>query len=86
MARIIGIDLGTSNTYIYRKGRGIVVREPSVIAIDEEKSRVVALGEDAYNMIGKEPAGVKAAFFFVYSNNRWLSYDNPSSFSVYVCI
>ncbi|MBR5322007.1 MAG: rod shape-determining protein [Clostridia bacterium] len=60
MARIIGIDLGTSNTYIYRKGRGIVVREPSVIAIDEEKSRVVALGEDAYNMIGKEPAGVKA--------------------------
>lgn len=60
MARIIGVDLGTSNTYVYRKGRGVVVREPSIIAIDEEKSRVVALGEDAYAMIGKEPTGVKA--------------------------
>ena len=60
MARIIGVDLGTSNTYIYRKGRGIVVREPSVIAIDEEKSKVVALGEDAYEMMGKEPVNVKS--------------------------
>ncbi len=60
MARIIGVDLGTSNTYIYRKGRGIVIREPSIIAIDEEKSKVVALGEDAYAMRGKEPVGVKA--------------------------
>ena len=60
MAKIIGVDLGTSNTYIYRKGRGIVVREPSVIAIDEEKSKVTALGESAYEMQGKEPAGIKA--------------------------
>ena len=60
MARIIGVDLGTSNTYIYRKGRGIVVREPSVIAIDEERDKVVALGEDAYEMMGKEPNNVKA--------------------------
>ncbi|MBQ7968970.1 MAG: rod shape-determining protein [Clostridia bacterium] len=59
MARIIGVDLGTSNTYVYRKGRGIVVREPSAIAIDEEKSKVVALGEDAYDMMGREPANVK---------------------------
>ena len=58
MARIIGVDLGTSNTYIYRKGRGIVVREPSVIAIDEEKNKVIALGEDAYEMMGKEPNNV----------------------------
>ena len=43
MARTIGVDLGTANTYIYRKNRGIVVREPSVIAIDEEKSRVAEL-------------------------------------------
>jgi len=60
VARTIGVDLGTANTYIYRKGRGIVVREPSVIAIDEEKCKVVALGEDAYEMIGKEPNNVKA--------------------------
>lgn len=59
MARIIGVDLGTSNTYIYRKGRGIIVREPSVIAVDEEKSKVAAIGEDAYAMLGKEPEGVK---------------------------
>lgn len=60
MARIIGVDLGTSNTYIYRKGRGIVIREPSAIAVDEEKSKVVALGEDAYAMLGKEPSGITA--------------------------
>lgn len=60
MARTIGIDLGTANTYVYRKGRGIVIREPSVIAIDEEKCKVVALGEDAYEMIGKEPTNIKA--------------------------
>ncbi len=59
MARTIGVDLGTTNTYIYRKGRGIVVREPSVIAIDEERCRVTALGEDAYEMIGREATGVK---------------------------
>ena len=55
MAKIIGVDLGTSNTYIYRKGRGIVIREPSIIAIDEEKCKVVSLGEDAYEMLGREP-------------------------------
>lgn len=60
MARTIGVDLGTSNTYIYRKGKGIVIREPSVISIDEEKNKVIALGDDAYEMIGKEPANVKA--------------------------
>lgn len=60
MGRIIGVDLGTSNTYVYRKGRGIVIREPSAIAIDDKKCKVVALGDDAYAMMGKEPAGVKA--------------------------
>lgn len=60
MAKIIGVDLGTSNTYIYRRSRGITVREPSVIAVNKEKSKVTALGEDAYAMIGKEPEGVKA--------------------------
>ncbi len=59
MARTIGVDLGTANTYIYRKNRGIVVREPSVIAIDEEKSRVTALGEDAYELLGKALPPVK---------------------------
>ena len=52
--------MGTSNTYIYRRGRGIVVREPSAIAINEENCRVVALGDTAYKMMGKEPLGIKA--------------------------
>ncbi len=59
MARIIGVDLGTANTYIYRKGRGVVVKEPSIIAINEQTNKVVALGEDAYAMEGKEPNNVK---------------------------
>ncbi len=59
MGRTIGVNLGTANTYIYRKNRGVVVREPSVIAIDEEKSRVVAFGEDAYELLGKALPPVK---------------------------
>jgi len=58
MARTIGVDLGTTNTYIYRKGRGVVVREPSAISIDEEKGLVVSLGEDALDMLGRERAGI----------------------------
>jgi rod shape-determining protein MreB len=56
----IGIDLGTANTLVYVKGRGIVLREPSVVAIDLGNDQVLAVGEEAKNMIGKTPSRVIA--------------------------
>ena len=54
----IAIDLGTSNVVIYMKGRGIVFREPSVVAIDRETQNIIAFGLEAYRMIGRTPANV----------------------------
>lgn len=58
----IGIDLGTSNTRVFVKGKGIVIREPSVVAVDQRFSpvRVVAVGSEAKNMIGRTPGSITA--------------------------
>ena len=56
----IGVDLGTANTVIYVKDHGIVLREPSVVAIDTRTDEVLAVGEDARNMIGKTPGRIVA--------------------------
>ena len=53
MAKYIGIDLGTANTLIYLKGKGIVVNEPSVVAVNTRTGRVLAVGQKAKDMIGK---------------------------------
>ena len=49
----IGIDLGTANSLIHVKGKGIVVNEPSIIALDEETDKVVAIGNEAREMLGR---------------------------------
>ena len=54
----IAIDLGTSNVVIYMKGRGIVFREPSVVAVDRETQQIIAFGLEAYRMIGRTPANI----------------------------
>lgn len=56
----IGIDLGTANILIYVKGQGIVLNEPSVVAIDTETKKPLAYGEEANQMLGKTPFKVKA--------------------------
>ena len=56
----IGIDLGTANVLIYIKGQGIVLDEPSVVAIDSETKKVVAVGRDARDMLGRTPGKVQA--------------------------
>ena len=56
----IGIDLGTANTLVYVKDRGIVLREPSVVAIQAGTNRVLAVGEDAKRMLGRTPGSVTA--------------------------
>lgn len=56
----IGIDLGTANTLVYVRGRGIVITEPSVVTTNEKTGQVVAIGKEAKVMIGKTPPHVKA--------------------------
>lgn len=54
-SRDLGIDLGTSNVLIYAAGRGIVLREPSVIALDKNSGKVLQVGAAARNMLGRTP-------------------------------
>ncbi|MBQ7090301.1 MAG: rod shape-determining protein [Clostridia bacterium] len=56
----IGIDLGTANTIVYKSGKGIILREPSVVAIDTAANRVVAVGQEAKDMIGRTPDSIRA--------------------------
>lgn len=56
----IGIDLGTANTLVYVKGRGVVINEPSVVAINKKTRQILAIGEEAKNMVGRTPAHIVA--------------------------
>ncbi len=56
----IGIDLGTANTLVYVRGKGIVINEPSVVAVNQKTGRVVAVGTDAKNMLGRTPGHIVA--------------------------
>ncbi|MFC1517345.1 rod shape-determining protein [Candidatus Margulisiibacteriota bacterium] len=59
-SRDLGIDLGTANTLVFVKGEGIVLREPSVVAIEKNSNRVLALGEAAKSMLGRTPGNIIA--------------------------
>lgn len=59
-ARDLGIDLGTANTLVHLKGKGIVLREPSVVAIQKDTGQVLAVGEEAKEMIGRTPGNIVA--------------------------
>jgi len=56
----VGIDLGTANTLVYVNGKGIVINEPSVVAINKRTGEVLAIGKDAQRMVGKTPAHIVA--------------------------
>ncbi|BAH05830.1 rod shape-determining protein [Clostridium kluyveri] len=60
ISRDMGIDLGTANTLIYVKGKGIVLREPSVVAINKNVKKVMAIGNEAKDMIGRTPGNIVA--------------------------
>jgi rod shape-determining protein MreB len=59
-SRAIGIDLGTANTLVHVRGRGILLREPSVIALDCQSRKVLAVGEEAKRMLGRTPGSIVA--------------------------
>jgi rod shape-determining protein MreB len=56
----IGIDLGTANTLVYVKGRGVVINEPSIVAVNQKTGQVVAVGQEAKNMLGRTPPHIVA--------------------------
>ncbi len=56
----IGIDLGTANTLVYLKGKGVILREPSVVAVNNHTGQVLAVGNDAKQMIGRTPGNITA--------------------------
>ncbi|CAB4590022.1 MAG: MreB/Mrl family cell shape determining protein [Actinobacteria bacterium] len=60
MAKDLAIDLGTANTLVYRKGDGIIINEPTVIAVNRKTGEVLAHGEEAWEMIGRTPGNIVA--------------------------
>lgn len=60
MSMDIGVDLGTANVLVYIKGKGVVLREPSVVAIDRDSNRVLEIGEEARRMLGRTPGNIVA--------------------------
>ncbi len=60
MGRDIGIDLGTATVLVYVKGRGIVLKEPSVVAIDNNTNRILKVGREAQQMLGRTPGNITA--------------------------
>ncbi len=60
VASDIGIDLGTANVLVYIKGKGVVLREPSVVAFDRDTNKIKAIGEDARLMLGRTPGNIVA--------------------------
>lgn len=60
MAKDVGIDLGTANVLIHVKGRGIVVNEPAVVAINNKTGQVLAVGTEARDMVGRTPGDITA--------------------------
>lgn len=59
-AKDIGIDLGTANVLIHMKGQGVVLNEPAVVAIDKTTNKVLAVGEEAHQMVGRTPGNIVA--------------------------
>ncbi len=56
----IGIDLGTANVCVYVKGKGIILQEPTVVALERETDDILAVGEEARQMLGRTPANIIA--------------------------
>lgn len=60
MAIDLGIDLGTSSVLVYKNGEGLIIKEPSVIVLDRTNNKIVAVGEEAEEMLGRTPSNLVA--------------------------
>ena len=60
MGSDIGIDLGTASVLVYLTGKGVVLKEPSVVAFDRDTNKIKAIGEEARHMLGRTPGNIVA--------------------------
>lgn len=60
LSKDVGIDLGTATTLVYVRGRGIIINEPSVVAVNQKTGQILAIGEEAKKMVGRTPAHISA--------------------------
>ena len=71
----LAIDLGTVNTRVYARGRGIVVNEPSAVALDDSTGEVQAVGKEAKEMLGRTPSKIRVVKPFEYSRPEIAAYS-----------
>ena len=74
MAVDIGIDLGTASVLVYVKGKGVVLKEPSVVAFDRDTNKIKAIGEEARLMLGRTPGNI-VAYRTLGKNRKYEDYD-----------
>ena len=67
----VGIDLGTASVLVYVRGKGIVLREPSVVAVEKITGKILAIGEEARRMLGRTPGNILAMRHFDPGRRRW---------------
>ena len=79
LSKDVGIDLGTANTLVYMKGKGIIMREPSVVAVDTKTDEVRCVGGEAKAVIGRTPGSIVA----VRSEERRVGKECRSRWSPY---
>ena len=65
----VGIDLGTASVLVYVKGKGIVMREPSVVAVERQSGKMMAIGEEARIMLGRTPGNIVACLLYTSQGN-----------------
>ena len=71
LSKDVGIDLGTANTLVYMKGKGIIMREPSVVAVDTKTDEVRCVGGEAKAVIGRTPGSIVAVRPLKVRTDRW---------------
>ena len=78
----IGIDLGTANTLVCLKGKGIILREPSVVAVDMRTDEVLAVGSQAKEMIGRTPGSIVASALYQ-KGGETRNFQQAESYNLY---
>ena len=82
MSNDIGIDLGTASILVYIKGKGVVLKEPSVVALDRETNKVITFGEEARLMIWRTPGNILGFLKVLFPTALSMKYFNIFSVTV----
>ena len=84
----IGIDLGTASILVYVKGKGVVLKEPSVVAYDRDTNKIVAIGEEARLMLGRTPGNIVVKISYTALRMAWTEKKfsaPPTRCGIFIC-